>query len=143
MEKNYDEMNVEELKDECRQRDIVGFSNLNKDELIQALQDDDNNDLPSEDDEDEGSGERGSRNPPAGKMPEVGAEGGVTKAGTGDFAPGTNAEDPKTAGEGEVVVQDKRGNDVVAEVGADGKSPVSPQNPPKKALIGGGNEVGK
>jgi hypothetical protein len=58
-----------------------------------------------------------------GTPPKVGNEGGVVEEGTGDFAP------------------DNSGATVDPEIGADGVNPVSAQNPPRKAMIGGGREV--
>lgn len=57
-----------------------------------------------------------------GTPPEVGAEGGVVRAGTDDFAP------------------DSSGSKLDVEIGADGVNPVSAQNPPRKAMLGGGRE---
>lgn len=77
-----------------------------------------------------------------GTPPQTGAEagGGVVKEGTGDFAPDADA-DAADNGEKTIKVEDARGNEVAVPVGADGENPVSPQNPPRKALLGGGNEA--
>lgn len=87
----------------------------------------------------EETGQAAERPQPQGELPEVGVEGGVLKEGTGDFAPDAPVDGKAEAGEGEVVLQDRSGNDVVVPLGADGESPVSPDNPPTKALLGGGN----
>lgn len=142
---NYEDRTVDELKDECRRRDIIGYSDLKKDELVQALQDDDEGKLPVEGEGeremgDKDKNERGTRKDPEGQMPEVGEEGGVVKEGTGDFAPGTDGTDTTSGPQGVKTVEQetKTGQIVQAEVGADGEGPVTPQNPPAKALIGGG-----
>jgi hypothetical protein len=56
-----------------------------------------------------------------GTPPKTANEGGVTEEGTGDFAP------------------DASGSKLTVEIGADGTNPVSPQNPPRKAMLGGGD----
>jgi hypothetical protein len=110
----YDEMTVPELKDEARSRNMEGFSQLNKAELIASLEADDKEQGGDMAEKKEGT--RGAE----GEIPRTGYEGGVVEEGTGDFAPGSSAE-----------------GDVVIEEGVLG-GPVSPQNPPAKALLGGG-----
>lgn len=70
-----------------------------------------------------------------GEPPKVGAEGGVIQEGTGDFAPGTT-DTGGYAGE-TVKAQTRDGRVVEVEVGIDGKNPVSVNNPPRKAALGG------
>lgn len=90
----------------------------------------------------EPTGERGTRHDPKGEMPEVGEEGGVVQEGTGDFAPDAMVGDTTSGPQGvdTVEVETKTGVKVQAEIGADGEGPVTAQNPPEKALIGGGRQ---
>lgn len=79
-----------------------------------------------------------------GTPPKTGEEGGVVEEGTGDFAPdadpsyGSGGDDnaPET-----VKTTTRDGSEVQAEVGVDGENPVTPQNPPAKAVLGGGKPV--
>lgn len=48
---DYQENTVEELKDMAHDRGIVGYSDMNKDDLIATLEADDRNELPVEDPE--------------------------------------------------------------------------------------------
>lgn len=77
-----------------------------------------------------------------GTPPKTGAEagGGVVEEGTGDFAPGKNADDTSKPAPGvdTVTMETATGDEVEVEVGMDGESPVTPQNPPRKAALGGG-----
>lgn len=76
-----------------------------------------------------------------GKPPVVGEEGGVIKEGTGDFAPGQEETTKQPASVESIEVETAYGETVEAEVGLDGKNPVSPQNPSRKAALGGGKKA--
>jgi hypothetical protein len=131
MASKYDNMTVEELQQEAAAKGVEGRSSMNKEELQAALKGN----------RGEQSGDRQTATRTAeGTPPEVGEEGGVVKEGTGDFKPGLGVD--QGAGPTQTIpVETASGGVAYAEVGLDGESAVSPQNPPKKAAIGGSNPV--
>jgi hypothetical protein len=126
-----DETNTnEELQEELRKRDLPVSGT--KPELLDRLAEDDEARAAANDDPDSGRTAEGT-------PPVVGNEGGVIEKGTGDFAPGSGPNAGQAPSNVDTVtVQDAQGKDVEVEVGLDGEEPVSPQNPPKKAVLGGG-----
>jgi hypothetical protein len=71
-----------------------------------------------------------------GTPPQTGEEGGVVEEGTGDFAEDTSTTSGPQGVE-TVTTETRDGTKVESEVGVDGENPVSPQNPPAKAVLGG------
>ena len=139
MASKYDDMTVEELREEAAAKDIEGRSSMNKEELQEALKGGRSSSSSS------GSGSKGpgadggsERHATEGTPPEVGEEGGVVKEGTGDFAPGLGVDQGPGPTQ-TIPVETASGGVAYAEVGLDGESAVSPQNPPAKAAIGGSN----
>ena len=115
-EQNYEEMTVEELRDEIRDREIAGTSSMTKDELVKTLQDDD-----------------------AGKLPTEDEDGNVTEADD------DSGKDIDRADRDEVAVEHMTsttsdGREVEVEVGMNGEDPVSPENPPAKAVLREGEQ---